>query len=281
MTTLIPKSFIHAEPRFAFGGNWQKLVKIISPQRVRQAEESLRKMLDVDHLQGRRFLDIGCGSGLFSLAARNIGATVHSFDYDADSVACTNEVKRLFRPSDPDWTIEQGSVLDASFMRKLGTHDVVYSWGVLHHTGDLDRAMDLAGAACASQGTLFIAIYNDQGGASRRWRAVKRQYNRLPKIVRPLFIAGVMAPFEFKQLVFNTLKGRPQDYIRGWTDYSARSQRGMSRWIDMVDWVGGYPFEVAKPEIVIDFYLRRGFTLARLKTCGGGYGCNEYVFYKA
>jgi 2-polyprenyl-3-methyl-5-hydroxy-6-metoxy-1,4-benzoquinol methylase len=270
-----------AQDRFQFGDNWRKLVKIITPQRVRLAEQSLRTMLDTESLARRRFLDIGCGSGMFSLAARSLGATVHSFDYDPSSVACTQEVKSRFLPDDGNWTIEEGSVLDVRFMRGLGTFDVVYSWGVLHHTGDLWRSLELAGEACAPGGSLFIAIYNDQGGASRRWRAVKRAYNRLPKFVRPAFVLAVMAPLEAKWFMLSLLKGRPQDYIDSWTGYSSQSRRGMSRWIDMVDWVGGYPFEVAKPEAIIDYYLKRGFTLLRLTTCGGGYGCNEYVFRKS
>jgi 2-polyprenyl-6-hydroxyphenyl methylase/3-demethylubiquinone-9 3-methyltransferase len=52
----------------------------------------------------------------------------------------------------------------------------------------------------------------------------------------------------------------------------------MSPWRDVVDWVGGYPFEVAKPEAIFKFYQRRGFTMVDLNTCGGGHGCNEFVF---
>jgi 2-polyprenyl-6-hydroxyphenyl methylase/3-demethylubiquinone-9 3-methyltransferase len=46
----------------------------------------------------------------------------------------------------------------------------------------------------------------------------------------------------------------------------------------VVDWVGGYPFEFAKPEEIIDFYRARGFTLERMKPGPGSYGCNEFVF---
>ena len=108
---------------------------MIDDRRIRQAEESLSQMLREPSLEGRTFLDIGCGSGLFSLAARRLGAIVHSFDFDADSAACAAELRRRYFPGDLQWTVEQGSVLDDAYLASLGTFDVVYSWGVLHHTG--------------------------------------------------------------------------------------------------------------------------------------------------
>src|SRR5262245_45349652 len=121
--------------RFAFGKNWQEFLRIIDETRIRQAEDSLAVMLRESTLVGKSFLDIGCGSGLFSLAARRLGARVHSFDFDADSVACADELRRRYFQGDPQWTIEQGSVLDSHYMSALGNFDIVYSWGVLHHTG--------------------------------------------------------------------------------------------------------------------------------------------------
>jgi 2-polyprenyl-6-hydroxyphenyl methylase/3-demethylubiquinone-9 3-methyltransferase len=52
----------------------------------------------------------------------------------------------------------------------------------------------------------------------------------------------------------------------------------MSMWPDVVDWVGGYPFEVAKPEQIFDFYRDRAFEPTRLTTCRGTSGCNQFVF---
>jgi len=266
---------IAARERFAFGENWQRFLAILDDSRIISAEVSLRRMLEVPDLRGKRFLDIGCGSGLFSLAARRLGARVHCFDYDPQSVACARELRRRYFPEDPDWSIEEGSALDGTYLAGLGFFDVVYSWGVLHHTGQMWRALDNAGGLVSPSGKLFIAIYNDQGKISDRWRAVKRTYNRLPAGLRFLVTIPVLVHLFWRRTLKDILHGRPCETWR-----STGKERGMSAWRDLIDWVGGLPFEVAKPEAILDFYLRRGFTLTRLTTCGGSLGCNEYVFVR-
>src|SRR5687767_4969194 len=147
--------------RFEFGKNWTRFLELLDDSRIAQAEASLRQMLDVPTLAGRSFLDIGSGSGLFSLAARRLGARVYSFDYDVHSVNCTAELKRRFFPDDDQWTVAQGSALDTDYLSRLGTFDVVYSWGVLHHTGDMWQALANADALVKPGGHLAIALYND------------------------------------------------------------------------------------------------------------------------
>ena len=263
--------------RFEFGANWSRFLAVLDERRIATAEESLKRMLEVADLRGRSFLDIGSGSGLFSLAARRLGARVHSFDYDPQSVACTRELRRRYFNEDADWTIEEGSALDEDYVRALGTFDVVYSWGVLHHTGAMWPALANAALPCAVGGKLFVAIYNDTGTQARRWLWIKRTYNRLPRPVRVPFALAVSAPEEVKGALRALLKGRPLAYVRTWTDYG-KGDRGMSHWRDIVDWVGGYPYEVAAPEEIFDFYKARGFTLTKLKCGGVGLGCNEFVF---
>ena len=260
--------------RFEFGKNWARFLKTLNDGKIQEAERSLQSYLETKTLAGKSFLDIGSGSGLFSLAARRLGARVHSFDYDPRSVSCTLELKRRYFPDDSGWTVESGSALDEAYLRSLGTFDVVYSWGVLHHTGDMWRALANAALPVASGGKLFIAIYNDQGTASRRWTKVKKLYNRTPRPLRFLVVAPSFWVLYWRRLIKDFLRGTPFRTIR---DYG-KNARGMSFWRDLVDWVGGYPFEVATPGRIFDFYRERGFLLTRLETCGGSLGCNQFVF---
>ncbi len=266
---------IKSDERFRFGKNWQSFIGTVDSDRIATAEASLCAMLDVDSLEGRRFLDVGCGSGLFSLGAARLGAVVRSFDYDAESVVATEELRSRYRPDDPSWVVEQGSILDEGYVSALGEFDIVYSWGVLHHTGDLWRALELVARLVAPGGTLFVSIYNDQGRTSRRWRAVKRRYVRGGRWMRRALLAGSAAYLYTPSIARAMVHGQsPVSVLRD----SRRRDRGMSRWHDLIDWVGGYPFEVANPEEVFAFFRTRGYQLERLKTCGGGLGCNEFVF---
>jgi 2-polyprenyl-3-methyl-5-hydroxy-6-metoxy-1,4-benzoquinol methylase len=265
--------------RFEFGKNWSRFLELVDEDRITKAENSLKEWLEVENLDGRSFLDIGSGSGLYSLAARRLGARVHSLDYDPHSVACTAELKRRYFPGDLNWMVEEGSALDVDYLNSLGRFDVVYSWGVLHHTGQMWPALDNARLPLAEEGKLFIAIYNDTGSQSTRWKSIKRTYNNLPKVLRLPFALLVMAPLETKSLLRSLATFRLGAYVRSWTE--PLPERGMSRWRDVIDWVGGYPYEVAKPEEIFDFYRARGLTLMKMQCGGVGLGCNQFVFVKS
>jgi 2-polyprenyl-3-methyl-5-hydroxy-6-metoxy-1,4-benzoquinol methylase len=264
--------------RFQFGQNWSQFLSAIDEERIQEAEKSLQEMLEVDSLAGKSFLDIGSGSGLFSLAARRLGARVHSFDFDPKSVACTRELRKNYFREDESWKVEEASVLDSDFMKSLGQFDVVYSWGVLHHTGRLWSALENAQERVAPGGKFFIALYNDTGSQSARWYWIKKTYNGLPGIFRTPFAVLVTIPGELKLMASSVLTLNPRRYADTWTTY--RRNRGMTKWRDIIDWVGGYPYEVSKPDDVFDFCRARGFVLTKLKCGNVGLGCNEFVFAK-
>ena len=201
---------------------------------------------------------------------------MHSLDYDVHSVACTRELKRRYCANDTDWTIEGGSVLDQAYVHFLGKFDIVYSWGVLHHTAAMWQALDNLLTRVAAGGQLFIAIYNDQGRPSVYWNKIKRVYNHLPKALKflvlwpaiirlwgPLFFAislegDLYIPGEFILQLVECLRGGT--WLTGLADTPFRGSQ--------------------KPEEVFEFCRDRGFTLITLKTCGGGLACNEYIFVR-
>lgn len=276
--------------RFAFGRNWRRFLDAIDDERIDAAKSSLVAAFGADDLRDKSFLDVGCGSGLFSLAARRLGASVFAFDLDCDSVACAKELKRRFLPDDRDWRIELGSVLDTAFLSSLGTFDVVYAWGVLHHTGEIWRAIGNVSHLVKPSGKFYLAIYNDQGRRSIWWRHVKLVYHRLPRMARPTLVALIGICVYGQPLIASLLDGaillcalkNPSipliHYYR--ETFAASPTRGMHAWRDLVDWVGGYPFEVAQPDAVFHFFRDRGFALAHLRTVGCGHGCNEFVFVR-
>jgi 2-polyprenyl-6-hydroxyphenyl methylase/3-demethylubiquinone-9 3-methyltransferase len=268
-----------SEPAFPFGENWRRFLSVLNDERISQARSSLESLLGVDSLAGKSFLDVGCGSGLFSLAALKLGARVRSFDYDPQSVACAVELRARFG-GEANWTIERGSALDESYLSSLGQFEFVYSWGVLHHTGDMWRALSNMPRLVAPGGHLVLSIYNDQGVWSRVWREVKRTYNRVPPTLRVPYAIAAMVPHELRSIVVPLAKLRFADLWNRWAEYGQQSGRGMSKWHDLIDWVGGYPFEVAKPEDLFEFYRARGFELRHLRTCAGELGCNEFRFQK-
>jgi SAM-dependent methyltransferase len=253
--------------RFEFGANWARFLAHLSDSKISAAEASLRAMLGQEALTGKRFIDVGSGSGLFSLAAHRLGAIVHSVDYDPKSVACTSELRRRYAPHTLDWTVVEASALDAKYLGGLGQFDVVYSWGVLHHTGNMQLAFENMIPLVAPGGQLLLAIYNDQGWRSRYWRAVKRLYNK--STVGRLAVVASHAPFLYGgRVLFRALTGR------------LKVERGMTLWHDFIDWIGGYPFEVATGAAVASFFEQRGFRLQRLQDVAPRSGCNELLFEK-
>lgn len=259
---------------FRFGRNWQRYVHTyLDADRERIAAESLRDL--VGDLQGKTFLDIGCGSGLFSLCAHRAGARqVTSIDVDPDAVAATREL-RSSAGAPESWTVLHRSILDPQAVAELAAAEVVYSWGVLHHTGDMYTAIRNAASLAEPGGLFVIAIYNrvSEGRlSSERWLRIKRRYNRAP---RPAQLAMEAAYALYWSL--GTLRGG-ESPLRAAREY--RRSRGMALWTDLVDWLGGYPYEFATAEEIVNFCEREcGLRKLRvLPVPARGTGNNQFVF---
>jgi 2-polyprenyl-6-hydroxyphenyl methylase/3-demethylubiquinone-9 3-methyltransferase len=267
--------------RFAFGKNWQSFVRDhLNQERVEEAKKSLVEFCDGNNLITRKtFIDIGCGSGLFSLVAHQLGACkVVSLDIDPHSVSCCKSLRER-EGNAPNWEIQHGSILDQKLVSSLGKYDFVYSWGVLHHTGSMWQAIENASNLVAQNGAFCIGIYNKADawgmypdgrfGPSRLWVTEKKLYSRMPLIFQNLVDFAVMSALV---VMYILTFSNPIKKIR-----SHKSFRGMSWRIDIKDWLGGYPYEYASVDEVFHFMKERGFSLENLK-CNPGLMNNEFLF---
>lgn len=248
---------------FSFGANWRRYLRKLTPLRVENARRSLQDAFQLRSFAGKRFLDLGCGSGLFSLCAAQLGAAqVFSIDVDPNSLVCAKALKRSFRKP-VTWTIGQGSALDPALPATLGQFDLVYCWGVVHHTGAMWQAVENVLRFVAPGGRCCLGIYSRPPNPARQL-AVKRAYNHLPKPARrPAAIA-----FGLRMLLLMYLHDRinPLRFVR---EYENKG-RGMDFWRDIEDWLGGLPYEFADPEQVRDFAREHGFRIDREVTGSPG-----------
>ncbi len=263
--------------RFEFGRNWKSFSKSLDEERIKSSVRNLQRLLKETDLKDKTMLDIGSGSGLSSVAAVKLGAKLVSFDYDVNSVEITRQ-NLIEYCQDGVWDVQQGSAIDPAYMNRLEQFDFVYSWGVLHHTGAMWQGIELASQRVKAGGKFALAIYNDQGGASRRWELLKRTYIQLPQFLRFFLILFVATYFELRSSLIRLVRLQNPLPFKDWAE--RKTDRGMSVWHDLIDWVGGYPFEVAKPEEIFEFLRERGYQLEHIKTCAGGHGCNEFLFIK-
>ncbi len=261
------------EARFGFGRNWRRYVdKAFSQERVDAAKQHLLDFLGRENLEGLHFLDIGCGSGIHSLAAWQAGAArVTAFDYDPDSVA-TARMLHARAGSPANWSIQQGSVLDKGFMETLPEADIVYSWGVLHHTGDQWTAIRNAAGRVPAGGLFYIALYTSDAFVDpppEFWLDVKKRY----------LAAGWWGQrrlelwYVWRFGLSGSLNWLPR-LVRQIREH--RRVRGMSYYTDVRDWLGGWPMEFSSIADVKRFAAED--LRLELVRIADGHANTEYLF---
>lgn len=241
-----------AATHFQFGENWAEYSRSITDSDIVMSEAALKRLLGLESLVGKSFLDIGCGSGIHALAALRLGAkTVKAIDVDQTSVACARQVigSRWHRDN---IEVEVQNVFDLS-AESTGQFDIVYSWGVLHHTGDMWGAIEAASQMVKQDGLFVIAIYR-KTPCCGFWKMEKRFFTKAGPAVRGVLVYAYIALRMLGDIV--RLKNPLGRFRQG-----DANKRGMKWYTDVVDWLGGYPYESATPREIRKFVEPLGFDL--------------------
>ena len=264
------------EPQFDFGQNWIEYSRAaLTAERMESAEADFSKLYRGIALEGRSFLEIGFGQGMSVVFAARAGARVVACDINPKCATALAETAKKFPGVDVSGIpLIFGSILDDKTTEALraaapqgrAAYDVVHSWGVLHHTGDMGRALRTAASLVADGGHLMAAIYN-RHWSSRPWRWIKRLYVGSPGWARRLLVALCTVVI----------------YIAKWAVTKRNpllKERGMDFHYDVVDWVGGFPYEYASVAEFTRAARPLGLELVRAVPAQVPTGCNEYVFRK-
>lgn len=260
------------ETHFAFGQNWASYVAEVNESQIVQARLGLTRLLG-DDIAGKRFIDIGCGSGVHALAALQLGVSqVVAIDIDPDSVKTTTELLQQHAGTSK-WSAHCNSVFDVN-SGSFGHFDIVYSWGALHHTGDMYRAIRSAAQLVAPGGQFAFALYR-RSLFCGLWKLEKQWYAAADRAAQRTAERLYIQAFRLGLRVTG----------RSLTDYIAKYKRmrGMDFHHDVRDWLGGWPYESISATAVHHLMTSLGFVQKRFFGKPGlgigllGIGCNEYV----
>lgn len=262
------------ELRFGFGKNWENYVKRnLNEERINISNKHLLEFIELENLEGKTFLDIGCGSGLHSLAAFRSGAKqIYSFDYDIKSVKASM-IAHKYAGSPDNWRVVQGSILDDNFIASITPADIVYSWGVLHHTGEMWKALDNTIRLAKKDSLLYIALYDHDihvNPTPEFWLDIKKTYNLSSWLGKRKMELWYVWNFTMNQKLSNLpeLISRTLNY---------KQSRGMALYTDIKDWLGGWPMDFAKRADVKKWSDKNGLEMVKIKT---GEANTEYLFKK-
>ena len=275
---------------FSFGSNWREYLECADELSIESARKDIVSWLGADGVKGKTVLDIGSGSGIHSLVFWLLGAKrVLSFDYDTNSVQATRSVwEKAGKPA--NWDVRHGSILDPVFIQSIESgdgFDIVYAWGVLHHTGAMWNAIKAASSLVGQKGMFWISLYA-KGPAYPRHLAEKQKYNRASRLGKKLMELQFIAELVRQRLrgygglrrcASALLHGRVKDATSPFR-WKVKKARGMDTYHDIVDWMGGLPYEVANVEEATTFLADYGLRLKKVEEAPEG-SCHVFLFARA
>jgi SAM-dependent methyltransferase len=255
--------------QFNFGKNWKNFSdNALDSEKVSQAREDFANLLK--NVSGKTFIDIGFGQGLGLLTATSLGLETAGADINPLCKEVLEKNQSFFPEMKQSIPVVVGSILESSTLFSIHQirtkYDIVHSWGVLHHTGDMQKAIENTASLVNDKGYFILAIYN-RHWSSALWLLIKWIYCHVPSFLQTLLIY-LFIPIIFLAKFMVTGKN------------PLKKERGMNFFYDVIDWVGGYPYEYASIEEMKNTMQKLGFEMLKAIPAQVPTGCNEFIFRK-
>ena len=120
----------------------------------------IENFVDFPHWKGKRVLEIGCGIGTDTLKFVRAGAKVDALDFSYESVSLANDrIRAEGFQSFPYSDVAKFYWSNAESYMPLEKYDLIYSFGVLHHTPCPEVILKKAWTRLLGDGELRIMLY--------------------------------------------------------------------------------------------------------------------------
>ena len=227
-----------------------------------KSEEHWQLFYSPEEIKGKRVLDAGCGTGIFSIIfARNGAAEVIGLDISPGSLTTARHLKDNFKLDNVHF--QQADMLQLPFPNQ--SFDIVWAWGTVHHTLNPWQAMEELLRVLKPGGSILLAIYT------------KTKITFLHEIIRKTLIKTSRKTWQPLAKIMAFFRGPVVAIFKK----REKSRQGEKLEELIFDWYFVPIRHHYYPREIKDFLEQKGLTIEKFLPASGRFDSTSNFIYKA